>query len=208
VRKKPFSVVLLDEIEKAHRDIHSGLLGIFEDGFATDGQGKKVDFSNCVFIATSNAGAEQIADVSINLWMTNSSQNGSQEIEGRALEQIRKQFSPEFLNRFDEIRVFNQLMREDIAAICDLQLATINKKKLAKTGVTLSLSPEVFELVVKEGYNPVNGARAMNRTLQKRVVSRLTLALLEGKWGKGGEVEAYIKPDGSVDFRRPKKSVS
>jgi ATP-dependent Clp protease ATP-binding subunit ClpC len=209
VRKKPFSIVLLDELEKAHREIQNGLLGIFEDGYARDGQGRKVDFSNCVFIATSNAGAEQIAEVSLNLWMTNSSvQNGRDQVEGRALEQIRKQFSPEFLNRIDEIRVFNQLTREDIAAICALQLATINKKKLAKTGVTLSLSPEVFELVVKEGYNPVNGARAMNRTLQKRVVSRLTLSLLEGKWSKGAEVEAYIKPDGSIDFRRPEEGVS
>jgi ATP-dependent Clp protease ATP-binding subunit ClpC len=139
--------------------------------------------------------------------MANSSvQSGREEIEGRALEQIRKQFSPEFLNRIDEIRVFNQLTREDIAAICDLQLATINKKKLVKTGVTLSLSAEVFELVVKEGYNPVNGARAMNRTLQKRVMSRLTLSLLEGKWSKGGQVEAYIKADDSIDFRRPKKA--
>jgi ATP-dependent Clp protease ATP-binding subunit ClpB len=165
VRRKPYSVLLLDELEKAHPDVFNTLLQVLDDGRLTDGQGRTVDFKNSVLIMTSNVG----------------SQTGDYD------EAIRASFKPEFINRLDDIVVFDKLDREQIGAIVDLQVARLITR-VAERGITVELTDDARTLIGNLGYDPVYGARPLKRVIQKRLVDPLALRILDGTFAAGQTV--------------------
>ena len=170
VRRHPYSVVLFDEIEKAHPDTFNILLQILEDGRLTDGKGRTVDFRNTVLVMTSNVGSAAISELGV---------NDPEEARREAMEALRAAFRPEFLNRVDEIVMFNPLGKDQLAHIVDLQLADV-AKLLADRNVTLELTPVARQLVLDEGYDPAYGARPLRRTLQRLVQDPLAMQILAG----------------------------
>ncbi len=174
VRRRPYSVVLLDEIEKAHNEVFDVLLQILDDGRLTDGQGRTVDFRNTVIIMTSNV---------------------------RSAEELRERFRPEFLNRIDEIVVFEPLMREQLGEIVELQLVRL-RERLAERGLQLELTDAAKELVTEAGWDPTYGARPLKRALQRLVENPLALRLLEGDFGEGDTV-LVDAADGELVFTKP-----
>ena len=172
VRRRPYSVILLDEIEKAHQKIFNVLLQVLDDGRLTDGQGKTVDFKNTVLIMTSNIGSQTIAE----LGSTN-----EEALEKAISENLKLHFRPEFLNRVDEVIIFHQLSQEDIKQIVALQL-NIVKNRLEDKGISLELTDGAAMQLAKEGYDPVYGARPLKRLLQKNILDPIALNVLEGKF--------------------------
>ena len=173
VRRRPYSVVLLDEIEKAHAEVFDVLLQILDDGRLTDGQGRTVDFRNAVVIMTSNIRSE---------------------------EELRDRFRPEFLNRIDEIVRFEPLTRDQIGEIVDLQLARL-RARLADRGLSLELTDEAKEHLAEAGWDPAYGARPLKRAIQRLVENPLALRLLEGDVGEGDTVRVDVR-DGELVFER------
>jgi ATP-dependent Clp protease ATP-binding subunit ClpB len=167
VRRRPYSVVLFDEVEKAHPEVLNVMLQLLDDGRLTDGQGRTVDFKNTVVIMTSNVGAGA----------------GREEV----LEAVRLHFRPEFLNRIDEIVVFHSLGREHLRSIIDIQLARL-AKRLAERKITLELTERAKDLLIAEGYDPSYGARPLKRTIQRRLLDPLALRVLEGEFGEGDTI--------------------
>jgi ATP-dependent Clp protease ATP-binding subunit ClpB len=182
VRRKPYSVVLFDEIEKAHREVFNTLLQLLDDGRLTDGHGRTVDFKNTVVIMTSNIGSQFINDPAL---------SDSQRSE-RALNALRGAFPPEFLNRIDEIVTFHSLTRADLGQIVAIQLRRLGKM-LAERGLTLHLTDRARDFVAEAGYDPAYGARPLKRAIQEHVQNPLALALLEGKFGRGDAVVADVE---------------
>ncbi len=191
VRRKPFTVVLLDEIEKAHPDVFNTLLQILDDGRLTDGHGRTVDFKNTVLIMTSNLGSQSIADLGT---------GQEEEIRKRVMEALKAQFRPEFLNRVDEIITFHQLSRQHIKLIVDLQFDQL-KKRLADRHIEIELAEAARELLVKEGYDSSYGARPLKRTIQHMVLDSLAVKVLEGVFKDGDNVVVDAKA-GKILFRR------
>ncbi|TMC30834.1 MAG: AAA family ATPase, partial [Chloroflexi bacterium] len=177
VRRRPYSVILFDEIEKAHPDVFNILLQILEDGRLTDGQGRTVDFRNTVIIMTSNLGSHLLMD-------PNLTESDKQRL---VLETVRQSFRPEFLNRVDEIIIFKPLSREQITSIVDIQLERL-RQRLAERHLTLRLTPAAMELIATEGYDPNYGARPLKRVIQRRIQDPLALAILDGKFAEGDTV--------------------
>lgn len=188
VRRHPYSVVLFDEIEKAHTDVFNALLQILEDGRLTDGQGRTVDFKNTVIIMTSNVGSQWIQDLD----------NDNQEMSDRVMEALRAQFRPEFLNRIDEIIVFNKLGIEHIKQIVNIQLERL-KERLAAKKVDIVLSPEAREMLAEIGFDPVYGARPIKRAIQRQVLDPLAMKVLEGVFSEGDTAEVNVM-DGEIVF--------
>ncbi len=187
VRRKPYSVVLFDEIEKAHHDVFNVLLQVLDDGRITDGQGRTVDFKNTVIIMTSNIGSQFITEESSN--------------EGRTrlvLEALRQHFRPEFLNRVDEIIIFDRLDEEDLKQIVEIQLKRL-VRRLANQKITLDLTDEAKALIAREGHDPVYGARPLKRAIQKEILDPLSLDILGGKFREGQTIRVDA-PDGSLEF--------
>jgi ATP-dependent Clp protease ATP-binding subunit ClpB len=182
VRRKPYSVVLFDEIEKAHREVFNALLQLLDDGRLTDGHGRTVDFKNTVVIMTSNIGSQYINDPGL---------NDSQRSE-RALAALRQAFPPEFLNRVDEIVTFHALTRAHLGQIVTIQLRRLGKM-LAERGLPLRLTARARDLVAEAGYDPAYGARPLKRAIQEHVQNPLALALLEGKFQRGDAVVADVE---------------
>ena len=176
VRRKPYSVVLFDEIEKAHPDVFNTLLQVLDDGRLTDGQGRTVDFKNTVIVMTSNVGSQY--------WDTDS---GREETRERVLAALRAHFRPEFLNRIDDIVIFNRLNEEDIAKIVDLQLNVV-RRRLAERKLTLELTPAARSFLARAGYDPVYGARPLKRAIQKYLLDPLALEVLSGTYKEGQRV--------------------
>ncbi len=189
VRRHPYSVVLFDEIEKAHTDVFNALLQILEDGRLTDGHGRTVDFKNAVIIMTSNVGSQ---------WIQDFSNGDDQEMRERVMEALRAQFRPEFLNRLDEIIVFNKLGIKQIKRIVDIQLERL-KQRLAAKKVDISLSPDAREMLAEIGFDPVYGARPIKRAIQQRVLDPLAMKVLEGQFSAGDIIEISVK-DGEFIF--------
>jgi ATP-dependent Clp protease ATP-binding subunit ClpB len=191
VRRRPYAVILLDEIEKAHPDVFNILLQILDDGRLTDGQGRTVDFRNAVLIMTSNVGSEAI-----------------QQFAGRdharmrdlAMDALRRQFKPEFLNRIDEVVIFHALGEEHIKGILDIQLGHL-RKLLAERGLKLELSEAAKDHLARQGYDPVYGARPLKRTIQRQLQNPLASAILGGRFRPGDTIVADVE-DGEVVFRR------
>ena len=190
VRRHPYSVVLFDEIEKAHPDVFNVLLQILEDGRLTDGKGRTVDFRNTVLVMTSNVGSAAIFEFS-----TKDPERARKE----AMEALRASFRPEFINRIDEIVIFNPLGKEHLERIVGLLLKGV-EKLLAERQITLELTPAARELLLREGYDPAYGARPLRRTIQRLIQDPLALQILEGKVLPGNQVR--VDRDGQKDAMR------
>ncbi len=178
VRRRPYSVVLFDEIEKAHPDVFNALLQILDDGRMTDGQGRTVDFKNTIIIMTSNVGSQWIQELGV---------DQREEMEKRVMEALRASFNPEFLNRIDDIMIFHNLTPEQLNAIVDIQLKHV-QKRLDEQHLTLELSDAAKALLAREGYDPTYGARPLKRAIQKHVENPLAMEILEGHFSDGGHI--------------------
>jgi len=187
VRRKPYSVVLFDEIEKAHHDVFNVLLQVLDDGRITDGQGRTVDFKNTVIIMTSNIGSQFITE--------ESSKEGRTRL---VLDALRQHFRPEFLNRIDEIIIFDRLNEDELKQIVEIQLRRLTKR-LEQQKITLELTDAAKALIAREGYDPVYGARPLKRAIQKEILDPLSLDILEGKFHEGQTIRADAK-DGALRF--------
>ncbi|MEA2513687.1 MAG: ATP-dependent Clp protease ATP-binding subunit ClpB, partial [Thermomicrobiales bacterium] len=188
VRRRPYSVVLFDEIEKAHPDVFNVLLQILDDGRLTDGQGRVVDFRNTVIIMTSNLGSTYISALA----------NSEEEMRSKVMEALRGNFRPEFLNRIDEIVIFKALTRAQIGEIVDIQLERI-QKRLADRQITVLVTPGAKEWLANRGYDPVFGARPLKRLLQKEVLDPLSMMLLGGEL-RDGEAVTVDNAGGQLVF--------
>jgi ATP-dependent Clp protease ATP-binding subunit ClpB len=190
VRRRPYSVILFDEIEKAHHDVFNVLLQILDDGRLTDSQGRLVDFRNTVIIMTSNIGSQYIVDAGAQL-----DTRGWEKVEDRVRDDLRNHFRPEFLNRVDDIIVFRQLSREDLVRIVDLQLERL-ERMLSQRHIALEVTPEAKALLAAEGYDPVYGARPLKRVIQRLLQNPIALELLEGNFHEGDVIR--VERDGGV----------
>ncbi len=202
VRRRPYQVILFDEIEKAHPDVWNSLLQILEDGRLTDGQGRTVDFRNTVLIMTSNIGTQYAKKGGTLGFRTGERPLDDKEAEARKhIEaELKKTFRPEFLNRIDEIIIFHSLTPEHVKQIVDLQMKEI-AGRLAEQGITVELTEAAREWLAKDGYDLQFGARPLRRTLQKRVESPLSIALLNGEFAAGDTVVVDVS-EGNIVFRR------
>ena len=189
VRRKPYSVVLFDEIEKAHPDVFNVLLQVLDDGRITDGQGRTVDFKNAVIIMTSNIGSQYILDDS-----------NSEQREARVTEALRHHFRPEFLNRIDEIIIFDRLREEDLKQIVQIQIERL-LKRLTALKLTLVLSDEVKTFIASEGYDPIYGARPLKRAIQREILDPLSLEILEDRFKEGDKIRADLE-NGKICFSK------
>ncbi len=198
VRRKPYSVVLFDEIEKAHPDVFNVLLQVLDDGRMTDGHGKTVDFKNTLIIMTSNVGSQMIQE------MSQASTDGgvSEEMKNRISDALRQTFKPEFLNRIDETIVFHNLSREHLAGIVTIQAQRL-AERTAQRGIILTLSPEAKQFIAEKGYDPVYGARPLKRTIQKYIENPLALELLNGSIPENSTVIAEAGNDAIIFNAKP-----
>lgn len=192
VRRRPYSVILFDEVEKAHTDVFNVLLQLLDDGRLTDGQGRIVNFKNTVVILTSNIASPIIQE------MTRGGK-GQEEVRSRIQEELRQYFRPEFLNRLDEMIVFHPLRPEHIGRIVDIQLGLL-RKRLAERKITLELSPQARAKLVEEGYDPVYGARPLKRVIQQRLQNPLALKLLQGEFHDGEHLWVEWSPEGEYQI--------
>ena len=194
VRRRPYSVVLFDEIEKAHPDIFNVLLQVLDDGVLTDSLGRKVDFKNSVVIMTSNLGTKLIQKgVSLGFHRTEQSDH-DQRMKEEVLAELRRTFSPEFLNRIDEVVVFHQLVKEHLMGILDILIRELNVR-LVERGVQLEIGEDVKTWLIKEGYQPLYGARPMRRTIQKRIGDPLSEELIKGRFKDSRKIKVVLKDD-------------
>lgn len=199
VRRKPYSVVLFDEIEKAHPEVFNILLQVLEDGRLTDSKGRTVDFRNTVVIMTSNVGAQQIQrESSIGFRITESEADSYQAMKEKVIEELKRTFRPEFLNRIDEIIVFHALNRQHISAIIEIMLKEL-RQQLAEKRIILEITDAAKELVADAGYDPDFGARPLRRAIQKMIENPLAELILQGKYNDGDTIHIDTK-DGELAF--------
>ena len=184
VRRKPYSVILMDEIEKAHHDVFNILLQILEDGRLTDGKGRTVNFRNTVLIMTSNVGANFIKKQPTMGFRPEGQEKNYEQMKGRLLEELKRTFRPEFLNRVDDTIVFKVLTEADIAKIVDLMLSEL-AGRIAEYGLKLEVTPAAKELLAREGFDPVYGARPLRRVIQKRLEDGISEEMLRGRFTAG-----------------------
>jgi len=199
IRRHPYSVVLFDEIEKAHPDVFNILLQILEDGILTDSQGRRVDFKNTVIIMTSNVGAAGIVQTKRLGFAENGGADDSQAMKSSVMDSLKSTFRPEFLNRVDETIIFNKLSDEDIRKIASLMLDE-TRRRIGESGISITFGDDVAELLAKEGFDPVYGARPLRRAIVRRVEDSLSEAMLSGTIKKGDTVEAYVN-EGKIEYR-------
>ncbi|WP_278822854.1 AAA family ATPase, partial [Corynebacterium stationis] len=195
VRRKPFSVVLFDEIEKAHKEIYNTLLQVLEDGRLTDGQGRVVDFKNTVLIFTSNLGTQDISKA-VGLGFTSSNETDSDaqydRMKNKVNDELKKHFRPEFLNRIDEIVVFHQLTRDEIVQMVELLIGRV-EVQLAERDMGIELTQKAKDLLAKRGFDPVLGARPLRRTIQREIEDQLSEKILYGEIGAGEIISVDVE---------------
>jgi ATP-dependent Clp protease ATP-binding subunit ClpC len=215
VRRKPYSVILLDEIEKAHPDVFNILLQILEDGRLTDAKGRTVDFKNTVLIATSNIGSSQISATGegrVGFSEKGEEEKTVEEIEGydgvkkQLLFELKKYFRPEFLNRIDEVIVFHALTKKEIKQIVDLMLVRV-KDLLFGQNLNLEISEKAKEILVEEGFDPTFGARPLRRLIQKKIEDPLSLLILSGKFKSGDRIFAEVSKNNDFEFKKIRKNI-
>jgi ATP-dependent Clp protease ATP-binding subunit ClpB len=194
VRRNPYSVVLLDEVEKAHPDIFNVLLQVLDDGRITDGQGRTVDFRNTVLIMTSNLGSIEILN-----------EENPEQREAKVNEVLRESFRPEFLNRIDEKIIFNRLTQDDLSKIIRLQLDLV-EERLSKQNIGIEFASESVSFLFSEGFDPVYGARPLKRAIQKYVLNPMSIIILNGEIEKGDEVHATLEGE-SLKFAKKHEMV-
>ena len=192
IRRKPYAVILFDEVEKAHPDVFNILLQVLEDGRLTDGQGRTVDFRNAVIILTSNVGSH---------WIQELVGKGEEVIRDRVMEELRRVFRPEFLNRLDEIVLFHSLGKEELSRIVDIMVRELNDR-LADRKITISLTPAAKTRIAEIGFDPAYGARPLRRALQKRIEDALAMRILKGEFPEGDRVTVDVDPKGGFTFTR------
>ncbi len=193
VRRKPFSVVLFDEIEKAHSEIYNTLLQVLEDGRLTDGQGRLVDFKNTVLIFTSNLGTADISKaVGLGFQTSNNNDDAYERMKQKVNDELKKHFRPEFLNRIDDIVVFHQLTQDEIVQMVDLMIGRVQKALYAKD-MDIRVSEKAKRLLARRGFDPVLGARPLRRTIQREIEDQLSEKLLFGEVGAGELVEVDVE---------------
>jgi ATP-dependent Clp protease ATP-binding subunit ClpB len=181
VRRRPYSVVLLDEVEKAHPDVFDTLLQVLDDGRLTDGQGRTVDFRNAILVLTSNLGSSAVSDFTLT----------DEQRRDEVMAVVRSHFKPEFLNRLDDIVVFHALTAADLAAIVDIQLGRL-RNRLADRRLELDVSPEAIAWLGEHGYDPIYGARPLRRLVQSAIGDQLAKALLAGSIVDGDTVRVTV----------------
>jgi len=192
VRRRPYSVVLFDEIEKAHSEIFNALLQVLDDGRMTDGQGRTVDFRNTLIIMTSNLGSQ--------LWMKDESGQAPQVTRDQITDILKSFFSPEFLNRVDEIVVFKPLTRENLSEIVGIQLGHVSQL-LADRGLKLEISPAAKQWLAEAGYDPEFGARPLKRAIQREIQDPLALKILAGEFLDGDTIKIDLV-GGGLNFTK------
>ena len=201
IRRKPYSVILLDEIEKAHPDVFNILLQVLDEGHLTDNYGRQIDFKNTVVIMTSNVGARDITKGKGLGFATGDSTQSFERMQEKVKEELKVTFNPEFLNRLDDVIVFHPLSREHISQIVSILLKDV-RKRLAEDELTIKLTPAATELLVKNGYDEAYGARPLKRSIQKYIEDPLSEKILLGEFSRGDEIEVDASADGSkLDFR-------
>ena len=210
IRRKPFSVILLDEVEKAHPDIFNILLQVFDDGHLSDGLGRKVDFKNCLIIMTSNVGARKLQEFGTGVGFGTKSKEDSQDemAEGVIQDSLKKAFSPEFLNRIDDVIVFKSLDKEDIKRIVDIPLIEVIGR-VKEMGYTLKIDDTLKEYLVEKGYDEKYGARPLNRAIQKYVEDPISEKVLENELNIGDTITISYNSkveDVKIDIKKPKNS--
>jgi ATP-dependent Clp protease ATP-binding subunit ClpC len=210
VRRKPYSVLLLDEIEKAHPDVFNILLQILEDGRLTDAQGRTVDFRHAIVIMTSNVGAKDIAkNTGIGFTVGDDTGVTYEDMKSKIMGELKKTFRPEFLNRIDEVIVFHKLEKEEIFEIVDLLLRRI-RESMAERELSLNLTDEAKELLVDKGWDPAMGARPLRRAIQRFIEDPLADEVLKQSMAPGSTIEVDRAPEGvepevKIDVVAPKK---
>ena len=205
VRRRPYRVILFDEIEKAHPEVWNALLQILDDGRLTDGQGRVVDFRNTVLIMTSNLGTEFVTHAGSLGFRSRSEDSDKAASDEKIKKALKDTFRPEFLNRIDEIIIFSTLSVEQMEQIVDLQMDKVIER-LAEHGLKVELSPTARSWLAEEGYDPAFGARPLQRALQKYIESPLSIKILAGEFQDGDTVIIDHIPDEGVVFRRPESS--
>jgi len=201
IRRKPYSVILLDEIEKAHPDVFNILLQVLDEGHLTDNYGRQIDFKNTVVIMTSNVGARDITKGKGLGFTTGDSTTSFERMQEKVKEELKVVFNPEFLNRLDDVIVFHPLNREHISQIVSILLKDV-RKRLAEDDLTIKLTPAATELLVSNGYDEAYGARPLKRAIQKFIEDPLSEKILLGEFSRGDEIEVDASADGSkLDFR-------
>jgi ATP-dependent Clp protease ATP-binding subunit ClpB len=188
VRRRPYQVILFDEIEKAHPDVFNVLLQVLDDGRLTDGQGRTVDFKNTVIVMTSNVGSQFITG-----FAGKRDEDSYEQMKKQVTDTLRQVFRPEFLNRIDEIIVFHALTEDDLAHIVELLLGDLTRR-LAENDLTLEVTPAARQLVAAEGFDPAYGARPLKRSIQRLVENPLARALLEGRFQPGSTIKVDADP--------------
>ncbi|MFT4123107.1 MAG: AAA family ATPase, partial [Microbacteriaceae bacterium] len=201
VRRKPFSVVLFDEIEKAHPDIFNSLLQILEEGRLTDGQGRVVDFKNTVIIMTTNLGTKDITGGPVGFTISGNAEVTYATMRGKVVEELKKHFKPEFLNRVDETIVFPQLTQDELLQIVDLFIKRLGDRMMDRD-LTIELSAAAKEQLIKVGFDPTLGARPLRRAVQHEVEDRLSEKILHGELEAGDHVavDFAVGEDGAGEF--------
>jgi ATP-dependent Clp protease ATP-binding subunit ClpB len=190
VRRKPYSIILLDEIEKAHPDVFNILLQVLDDGRLTDGQGRTVDFNNTVIVMTSNLGSNLIQE------------NPEKDIKNQLTGLLNRHFRPEFINRIDEIVIFNNLEKSQIKSIAKLQIEQL-QSRLSEIGLSIKVNDDIINQIVENGYDPVYGARPIKRTILKMLENPLSQKILSGEFESGDTVLVNSKND-KVNFSSQK----
>ena len=194
IRRRPYSVVLFDEIEKAHPEIFNILLQILDDGQLTDAKGRIVNFKNAIIVMTSNLGSEMIRTRALGFGATREKEGTEEEMRGNVLDILNRNFRPEFLNRIDEIIIFHPLKRENIEEIVEMQIAQI-QKRLADRQVRVKVTKAAKKLLGDKGYDRIFGARPLKRILQKEILDKLALMMIKGEAEKGDTIEVDVKKD-------------
>jgi ATP-dependent Clp protease ATP-binding subunit ClpB len=197
VRRRPYSVVLFDEIEKAHHDVFNVLLQVLDDGRLTDGQGRTVDFKNTIVIMTSNLGSLIIQEYFMD---GHTDKSSHQAMEDKVMAELKKHFRPEFLNRVDDVIIFQSLDESELECIVDIQLEKL-KKRLGQQQLTLDVDSAAKKLLVAEGYDPQFGARPLKRAVQEHILNPLSMRLLEGEFKPGDKIKVTAS-DGELVFQR------
>jgi len=202
IRRNPYSVILFDEIEKAHPDVFNLLLQILEDGILTDSHGRRVNFKNTIIIMTSNCGASSLAVKKAMGFATGAEESTQdRDDEEKIHRALKETFRPEFLNRLDEIIVFHRLSKKEIESIAQKMLREVSRR-LEESGMQLSFSPEVVEKLSREGFDPVYGARPLRRAIQRSVEDSLSTHLLSGAFHEGDHIHATLDPDGNILYQK------
>jgi ATP-dependent Clp protease ATP-binding subunit ClpB len=193
VRRRPYAVVLFDEIEKAHPDVFNVLLQVLDDGRLTDGKGRTVDFRNTVLIMTSNVASDLIQEMA-------QSEGDDDRLKNRLMDALRRTFRPEFLNRIDEVVIFQSLKLEDLVKIVNLELDQL-RKALAERHLDLEITPAARRALAEQGYDPVYGARPLKRLIQRQIVNPVALGILKGEYRDGQVVEVDFAAKRGFVFR-------